>query len=320
MPFIESAYDTVACAGQPMRMVNDKLKQTLYSDGFHTLKIDLENEGLTCRLHLVRGGNAAADEVPFFHHPMQMPSKNGQSTDYALDVRAFGRWHAPSSQFMVRNMAEYDWAIKRAVLNFLWGSNRVTMLRDVSTLPARVYATLIAETIARRFNLDPREQLTVAVIAAYFYFGLFTTDSKLEENDFNRMVTMINRATLVDAQTIYNILDGLPVIDNLMGLCQTIRDKVGNLALENLNVGTLIAVVAGTWIGTNSRENLAVGLEHVPTWLMIVFASTSEATFKRSLLAKLTARFDRGSVGDNFVKAMNTLFVGVDDRRTELMS
>ncbi len=169
---------------------------------------------------------------------------------------------------------------------------------------------MIGECIARRFALDTAEQATISVLAAYFYAGLFTDDVSFEELEAVKLAGSISRVTNVPAEKIMTILQDLPVIANLVDFCEVCKTKTGSVALTGLNVGVLIAIVGGNWFGTNARENIAVALEHVPTWIMIVAAALREATFKRSVVSKLAQRYDKGGAANNFVKSLDVLLGG----------
>lgn len=314
MAIFKTAYDTSACSGFRLRDLEDKIKAGIFSGALYRKELQI-NEGERFTLHLLEGGNSSADVIPFFNHPLPVKvegvSVHGAvPREFAVDVRNFGKWYAPNETFIVRNNPEYSWNVKRAILNQLWLTERTEVLRDVSTIPAAVYASLISECIARRFALDPAEQATIAVVACYFYYCLFTDDAQFDEFEMNKVAGTIARVTRVPADKVFSIIDGMKVLHSLEELCTACREKTQSIRLDDFNVGVLIAICSGTWFGTNARENLAAGLEHIPTWIMIIMASLSEATFKRSVLAKLSVRFDKGGAGDNFVKSMDVLLGG----------
>lgn len=260
------------------------------------------------KLALVQGASSFADAVHFFKHPVTF-SEAGQ--DYVcIDVREFGKWDAMQQQFAVRNFTEFVWSVKRALLTDQWATGQVQMIRDLSNIPAQVYSALISESIARRFALDAAEQAVVAILAAYFYYGLFNAQDDVSEDDKNFLAGKIARVTHLDASMVFSYIDSLDAMRDVAALCDAIRKHVGNVALENLNVGTLFNVVGGTWWGHNARETLCMGLEHMPTWTMIVAASLSSATYKRSTLAKISTRFDKRAAGDQFAQALAALLGG----------
>lgn len=318
MSIYKTAYDTSACSGFRVKDTEDKLTKGLYSNAFHSASIQLNEHTEAFQLHLLEGGNSSADVIPFFNHPLPIKgfSKDAETglavREFVVDVRNFGKWYAPNEQFIVRNQPEYAWNIKRALLNQMWVNERVELLRDISTIPAAVYAALMSECIARRFALDAGEQATISVLACYFYFGLFTDDKEYDEFEKNKVAGNIARITRIPAEKVFEIIDGLRILSSLEDFCNACKEKTGSVSLNDFNIGVLIAICSGNWFGTNARENLAVGLEHIPTWIMIVAASLDEATFKRSVLAKVSARYDKNNAGDNFIKSLNVILGGAN--------
>jgi hypothetical protein len=308
-----TAYDTTACSGYRYPQILEQLEKAEVMGGLARYEVQTSPHNPKFPLSLVQGGNASADAVSFFGHPVFLEGDKSSAENgplLCLDVRNFGRYDPHQNQFRVRNSAEFTWAIQRAILNELWYHGKVEALRDISMIPTATYCAVISETIARRYFLDPAEQLTVAILAGYFYYSQFTDAAQFDEDSMHRTVANIARATSAPAEMCYKILKDLPIINHLSFFIDCIKARVGNVALENFDERTLYGVVCGTWFGNNSREIIAVGLEHPPTWVMIVAASLESATFKRSTLAKISSRFDRANAGHNLKSSMSALLGG----------
>ena len=312
-----SAYDTMACASLPVRhRVVEEIMRAGLAGATGVLKVATGKHESPFDLLSVQGGNSFADAVPYFNHPVLVPypagESNGQSQAFVVDVRHFGKFSGPLAEFLVRNGAEYSWALRRAILNQVWMDGRPEVLRDISTLPAATYAALVSECVARRFALDPAEQMIVAALSAYFYYGLFTDEEKFSEMEIPLLSKKISDITRVPMPMVHKLIEGLPVLATLDQFCQAVHDKVKNVALENFNLGTLLSVVRSTWFGHNSMEVVSVALEHIPTWLAIVSSSLESAVFKRSPLAKIAQRFDKNGAGKNFTRSLEVILGGAE--------
>lgn len=316
MTIYKTAYDTSACSGFRVRDVQDQLEKGALQMAMRSMRIKTNHDEEGFTLHLLEGGNSAADVIPYFRHPVLLPStsKNVGGDDggvqFAVDVRNFGKYNAPQQVFIVKNAPEFAWNVKRAILNHVWVTERPEILRDISPIPAQTYSTLLAECISHRFALDPAQKFQVQALAAFFYYGLFFESRTLDEMERNKLAGMISRATKVPAEKVFEWLGDTPLLNSLEEFCQACAKVTGSVALDKFNTGVLVAIAGGTWYGTNSRENIAVALEHVPTWIMCVEASLSEATFKRSMLAKISSRFDKQGAGDAFSRTLNVLLGG----------
>lgn len=309
-----SAYDTSACSGYRYGNIVEQLQKANWMGGLVTYTVKTNPHAEPFNLYLLQGGNAAADSVAFFNHPAfiqtALDHSEEEGSSICLDVRNFGSFNPHQQEFRVRNTVEFSWAVQRAILNELWKDGKVEALRDISTIPAATYCSLLSETIARRYFLDPSEQMTVAIIAGYFYYSQFTDSSVFDEDSLHRTIANIARITNAGAELCYKVLKDLPVINNLQFFIDCVKARVSNVALENFDAHTLYGVVCGTWFGNNSRENIAVALEHPPTWIMIVAASLESATFKRSTLAKISMRFDKANAGKNLQNSIQAILGG----------
>lgn len=309
-----TAYDTIGVTGIMTRKTQDSIEKAYINSSLRKEEHQSVNSEFDFNYVLVEGGNTFSDHIPFFGHPIlfnnQTKDNNGQPIkELALDVRNFGKYSPADDSFIVRNRPEYNWAMGRLILNNIWIKNRYEVLRDISTIPLSTYASLISESLARQFALTKLEQINISILASYFYYGLFTNDERFDEMEYLKIVAAIGRANKTPNENIVTILDELDrvVIKDLKELCDVIT-KITNIeSLKMLNCGLLISLVSGLWYGNNSREIMAVGLEHPPTWIMIVFASISDNTYTRSLLSKTSTRFTKGGAGDNFEKSIKLL-------------
>lgn len=293
MPIFKTAYETT-CGARQLNSVLEKIK-------IAKIKGMVEDTPVK-EIKLIGWNGPATDNIEFFLHPLYT-----EGTLY-VDVRNYTRKSNDQSEgSSVRNKPEYDWTMNRAVLNKIWLDARYSSLRDISALPAKLFSSLLSETISRKYALDPAEQIHIAVLSAFFYYGLFRSDHDIDELEHQRFVKNIHQATAVPANKVAELIADLAVIDNLVDFCKVIVQRTQSVQLQDFNVGILVAIVGPTWFGTNARENISVGLEHPPTWIAICNACVNDATFKRSSLAKLTERLNKGPLGQNFSAAVRDM-------------
>lgn len=307
MSIFKTVYDTVSGSGYRLSAIEESLKKAHVTGNYtlHTFHSKVLDKSFS--IELITGGQAESDIIPFFNHPIQIFDPVSKKKIWFLDVRSYGKMDKVQNEFNIRNKVEYDWNIQRCMLNIIMEEEGVNLLTNLSSLPLVCYGSLIGETVTRKYALDPLEQITVTVLAMYFYYCLTTDDKTFDEVEFNKICGRIAQLSKVPATKVFDILEGINVIHGLTKFCEVVREKTGSVRLADFNEGVLIAIIAGTWIGTNSRENMAAALEHIPTWLMICFASVYDATYKRSVLAKLIEKKTKGEAGNSFIKSVKAL-------------
>jgi hypothetical protein len=307
MSIFKTVYDTVSGSGYRLNSIEESLKKAHVTGNYllHTFHSKVLDKSFS--IELITGGHAESDVIPFFNHPIQVFDNASKKKIWFLDVRPYGKMDKVQNEFIIRNQVEYDWSIQRCMLNILMDEESVTQLTNLSSLPLVCYGSLISETVTRKYALDPLEQITILVLAMYFYYCLSTDDKDFDEVEFNKICGRIAQLSKVPATKVFDILEGVNVIHGLTKFCEVVRDKTGSVRLADFNEGVLIAIIAGTWIGTNARENMAASLEHIPTWIMICYASINDSTYKRSVFAKLVEKKTKGEAGNSFVKSINAL-------------
>ncbi len=318
MAINETAYNTVACMSYKTQNIVSQIAKGLAANSLSIRKITLSNSGQEIKIGLIQGGNIYSDTIPYFNHPIFVHDTNKEDEQpiVFVDVRNYGIYNRPQQKFILRNRTEYIWSIYRAILNYIWIYGRKETLRDLSLLPSSAYSSMIAESVGRRYALDMAQQTILQVLACYYYYCLFTDNKEFDEMEMNRVVGAVARSTGVNTDFIYTVLEGLPVINTLPEFCKYAKEKTQSVSMIDFDVGILFSITGGSWFGTNSREMMAVALEHVPTWVMIVYGGITEATFKRSVLAKLLERLAKKHASDVFAKNVITLLatdVSIDD-------
>lgn len=247
--------------------------------------------------------------VPFFAHPILFKQKlSGTEQSYLFgDARAFAGVNPTTGVISIRNSSEYDLLRARTIMNTVWLLRNPAYLKDISFVPCAMYASLIADNVARRYALDPKDQMQMAIIAAVFYYTLFSDDDKFDEQVKLKMVPAIVKATRAPSAMILDILDRIAPMSNIHDFCSNCVSILENPRLQEFNAGVLVTVVGNTWFGTNAREILAAALEHPPTWVALCYVAFTERTFKKSGIATIALRF-MGSKGEtDFTRAFTSL-------------
>lgn len=307
-----TAYDTQACVGFKTADITTELSKVYILGELGKHKHSSFREDLVFNYSVVEGGSSSNDSIRFFTHPILFNTgdkdKHGVFIkQLAVDARNFGKFDNNSQQFIIRNKPEYDFHVNRLILNQLWLTQPPEILRDISKIPMLTMAALISETLTRRFSLDPLEQMTVFVYTCYYYVSCFTDVTVFDELEYEKIVGNIIRASKAPSEMVYDSLDMFDKqpINSLDHLLEGIKQRTQNQALKSLNVGLLYSVVCTTWFGTNAKEIIAVGLEHIPTWVVVVYASLNETTFKKSVLSKISTRYEKSV--DNFSHNLKSL-------------
>ncbi|MNU19630.1 hypothetical protein D3C71_78620 [compost metagenome] len=299
MTAFQTAYDTTICKEFVTRKTAEAIQVAIVNGSLHG---DESNP----RIAYVEGGSVTDDAIPSFAHPMIVHNTEKQEL-LVVDLRSVGRYDPQQHKFSIRNDVEHSLLKARAQLNDIWLGQYRRSLKSLSPLPMAVFSSWLSEAIGRRFALDAREQLNLAILAAIFYNSLFDNETELSDEEKNRLAGVVARATRASADDVYKLLDAAPVIADVKAFVGAAQELGSEVRLKNLSAGLLYEIVGGTWYGLNAREVIAVALEHPPTWIAVLLAAYNERSFKNSQITKITERPSNRDNGGNFLRSVLTL-------------
>ena len=246
------------------------------------------------------------EKAAAFRHPVVIENADTRyAAVVAVDVRPCmtGSWGKMPKMNKPIQLAWYK-ALGLMQGAFVSEGFNINVLKSMSNFPAALYAAMITEAVSRRYYLDMREQVTIQILSAYFYSNcLLATDTQA---DIDRQVGELIKITRCDAQMIKGVLmqEGVSQMKTLADLCECIKTCTGSVRMQDMSLGVLITTLGGYWLGFNAKEMIGVALEHVPTWLVLAYASLASHSYKRSLLSKTGERVAKVHNGSGFVAAM----------------
>lgn len=297
MPLFLTAYDTLACSGYKLDTIKMGLDRA-FIDGDAFAE---EDSPEVYRLY-----SHEIEDVPMFLHPLMTRYKLNETI--VIDLRAYTKKDPATGKYVFRQTNESILQLNRALLNARWLKDEPSVFLNTSPLPMIIFSSIVSESIARRFLLNPNEQLTLAVYSAYYYYCLFTDNKEFDQEDRSRIYSAISRNLRTSAIDVERILDSVTeVLSGVKDFCDHLYDVVGNVRLRNFNTVLLFQILGGLWFGINSRETIAVALEHPPTWLALIESAYSDRTYRNTILAKTAERKTSKQGAQDFIRAINTL-------------
>ena len=295
-----SAYDTAAGSGysKSIAAIKDELSVVEINQQY----VQDENNKHVRRIYSHDIGSLSV-----FTHPIVKQKDHDENNVY-IDLRSFTRLDKASGDYVIKLNNEAIYEINRAHLNEVWVNRDPFVLLNISPVPITVFAGWISENIARRFALTPREQLSLAIFSAYYYYCLFTDNDKFDEEDTNRIISSISRNLRCSSMDVIEILDKTPfVIENLKTFCTLLEEVTGSVRLKNFSLPVIYQLLNNSWFGLNARELIGVALEHPPTWIALVHAAYTERTYRNTVLARSAEKKASKAAIDSFNRSIYNL-------------
>lgn len=300
MTIFISAYETTAGSGysKVIQNIKDELSVVEINGQF----VQDENNPHVRRIYSHDVGSLSS-----FIHPIVKKKDHDENNVY-IDLRGFTRLDRASGDYVVKLNNEAVYEINRAHLNEVWVNRDPFVLLNISPVPLTVFAGWISENIARRFALTPREQLSLSIFSAYYYYCLFTDNDKFDEEDTNRIISSISRNLRCSSMDVITILDKVPfVVDSLKTFCSLLEEVTESIRLKNFSLPVIYQLLNNSWFGLNARELIGVALEHPPTWIALVHAAYSERTYRNTVLARSAEKKASKAAIDGFTRSIYNL-------------
>lgn len=317
MTIFKDAYDTTIGAAfdrSQLEKLKQAIKASLINDGYNktralgVMPID-EWSPL-----FITGLFPSESEVPLFTHPITI--MDGDNKKYVCsDVRMFIRKESfekdQDIQKCVRNRPEYEFTVLRTILTMLWVAEGPAKIRANLGFAGAVYGNLISDVIARSYALNFQELSVLTILGCAFYGSLFEEGEELDETIRQRWAVSIKRAMNLPSDLIFEVLDGLSVIKDINAFCATVVGTIENVRLKNFNPAALLTLIRSSWYGTNSKEIIAVAIEHPPTMCAMVYTALMDRTYKSSNMYKVAERLSKRGAGDDFFKNVKMIVSSV---------
>ena len=294
----KSAYATTPCAAYNMEHTISEIEKHRILSGsqFQHTPSPVDGKPLW---GLTRVTPGLAD-IPPFAHPLIFVPSNGstpgqelkpQYTTY-IDVRNFTRIDREGNVVVAADL-DYNLAVYRGALQEVWSGENYLDIQNLGDLPLMVYARWMAEIINRRLALTPDVQVTVTVIAAYFYLNMFLdhlpgqpTD-KLEDKEIDRMAVAISRCTYMNAAAVIDIIKELPPMRDVHDFLQALKAFTNSERFAHFDLALLYQIVVGSWFGSSAPEITKVAIEHPPTWVAMVALAAEERGYYNTTIGKI---------------------------------
>lgn len=247
------------------------------------------------------------ENLPLFDHPLIF--KNIKDTDVvAVDLRKFLKNEKEQPlelQSIVRDGAGYSFSVLRGLLTADFLAHEYGNLRQCYGSISMALAHLVSSLIDHTIKLNPEEKLYVEVGVAFYANLLFIDAKDFDDLKPNLIARVSNfRYSLAVTKTIVNkILENVGNVDqDINGLLTVIKQVLPEEKSTLVNDTVLVNLLSNVWYGPGGTETVVIGLEHMPTWIAVVFVSLAEMSYKRSRLSTTFNKYSKSIDPKDFVK------------------
>lgn len=290
-----SPYDTKVGSGvsHQLKKITDRIEAELIIGGmaFKPLNNELDCLMLT----------PIDTTIPPFAHPLEVDVKG--VSKFVVDVRGFTRIDI-NSNVVISSALDYSVLVERCILQHRWIKDGSKRIFDLGMFQVEAFGRWISSGLRSRFTLDPDATMCAAIAASYYYYCMCddTTDIEYTDDEMVQIASILGRSFGLSPNDTINIIGSNYIAKDINALINLIKDATNSIRLEKLNIADLYQMFGGTWFGANSREIIAVALEHPPTFAVIIKHAMTERGFRNSMLSQTLKPLEKNNVTHAFLK------------------
>lgn len=296
-------YDTTICAVHSVERLTLALKRANIEYPFPTVTTPAGN---VIEQAVMITPREEHEDVPVLTQFLNLGDENNPKL--VIDARAYMRYDHRNDTYRLTAVNDYSFLCNRLALTLVLMNQGSQVLGRLGDIPAKTFVRWISSTLARRYNLPLEQQLSLMILCAYYYYGLVDKQSTIDEEARTRLAPIVARVTGAQSAT---VLDMAAMIQqpayNATAFAKQISELSGSLRFGDFKFIDLFSMLASSWIGIGARETVGVALEHIPTFIALVYSALGERSYRKTILTQRAESAGRLSDHKQFVSLVSRL-------------
>jgi hypothetical protein len=250
-------------------------------------------------------------DVPNFGQILNIGTE--QKPRLVVDGRQYMHMDARTGSFRIIAPSDWQQQCLRVALTMKLVDGDAGFFSRLTDLPAKVFFSWVAGALVQRYSLGAESQMAMYTICAYYYYGML--DPSLQQPGdarvlFSRKIAEVTGVPVDFVQQVidHELPDHLGPLVNVNDLAHALSTHGRTIRMGELKYADLHALLAGQWFGNNARENIGVALEHLPTFIAIIFTAVADRSYRKS---RITERVEQQSRGNDIRNFINLVSKGV---------
>lgn len=204
-----------------------------------------------------------------------------QEPKLVLDGRPFMRWDRRTDTYRLTAENDYMFQCVRGALTLRAMKSGPAVFDRLGDVPLITFVKWITRALVGKYNLDEAAELKISVVAAFYFLAM--SDEAIATDPEARMgvVKIVNRVTRVPFSTVGEISDNIKSLKTLSDLAKEVSEGLNIIRMGELKAGDIWVLVASSFTGVNTRENVGVSLEHLPTFIAMVYVAVADRSYRK---------------------------------------
>ena len=134
------------------------------------------------------------------------------------------------------------------------------------------------------------------VISTYYYYAMSIPE--LGEANFTarqRFAPIVSRITGVPPDFLLDTIEKVGTLKDANDLITELSTNTYQERTGKLKFMDLFNLLASSWGGVNGRENVGVALEHLPTFIAMLFMGIADRSYRKTVITQRAESVERGN-------------------------
>lgn len=225
------------------------------------------------------------EEIPMFTQFIDIGTHG--EPKLLIDGRQYFKYEPRSGTY--RLVANNDWSYQciRMALNTRSLKGDESMFSRLGDIPAKVFTRWVSGPLVTKFGLTIESQMALWVICAYYYYAMCMPE--LQEADAEsrqQFAPVVSRVTGVPPDFVYDVIAEVGPLRNADDLAEAMstgsrQERTGKLKFQDIYL-----LLSNSWFGTNARENVGVALEHLPSYIAMLYMAVADRSYRKTIITQ----------------------------------
>lgn len=222
-----------------------------------------------------------------------------------VDARLYKKIEQRTGIPRILQQNEWQFQYIRMALNIKLLREGPDFLHRLGDIPVKVFYNWISGILTQKYNLPPESTQAIWVICAVYYFAMQDDELMEPGQERDRLIPIISRLTYIPAGFITDVIDTLGSLRGAGDLAYEISTNGRSIRMGKLKFSDLQLLVSPSWFGTASRENVGVALEHMPTYITLIYMALADRSYRKTVLSQKVEMVSRSDDASRFINLVN---------------
>ena len=250
-----------------------------------------------CRLVFITGVNDDEKELPLWEHPILFEDHKGKQV-VATDMRKYVKLAGDFTNLrsIVKDKGGFEFMLLRAMVMSDMASEVYGSFTIIEKNISLAFSYWLSDSISSVVLLNPLEKSVLEIIIMH-YSNMLLVNGEIDSSTVETSKVKISKSK---TSLPMNLKGVSPIIDKLKHDVKDIDDLVANIKAgldspktDMIDTNTVVNMLGSSWFGPGGSESVMMGIESMPTWIAMLYSSSSNKSYKRSRLATILEKHGR---------------------------